>query len=856
MTWNWVLSLSVVMVMSMMMAYIPVQNGQEYWTMAHDIKSSAWSDMNRDDTGYVKMYLHEVSSTYTMNTTKVVKTNPQTTIQLDDSSSTPIPQSVTFSADKAFLDDVEVQGDDLPGAPNKGIWVRTHTAYIGISGTAKVHAVLYSDSTMVASGTVTVGVGSPENDYKLEFTTGIDKYIFKKNSVMKLAFNVSVNGNGMVLLYIDGDDPDDSHISLKTEFVSSTTVGTYDRDGIVTKEFQPNLPAKDSKGDDLRVMVIKGVAKDRYYYSDISSISVEVKSPGGSVLLSPTEADMQPGSDDATISYEYRWTYPRGLQGGDNYIVNVYVSDASGNNHTTTSTFSMAKYGVYILADEPNHAVAVGDSSSFDVIVYNSGASYDKYTIEASIFETIPTNDDWKVKFEGADSASMDTALAAGQSKKVTIVVSAPDSAKENDKATIKISAASQNDASSKYTSYLTITATAKISVMVSTDSTSKSTIAGKSVDYKLTVRNVGTIGAMFGIRVVEDIPGDWSADFSSSDVDLKTDDNYTVAYDFYLDCNAKSDITFTVQPPKSPTDDNAVAILTVQVFALEKTDMHVDTKFTTTVPTAQGTNWAYFTSDEGKSTGTLHNHTISYSTVRMTMQIENNGYYSFNATIRNTPSSETSAWDISLSKSTVTIYPGMKESIYVDITPDSTTLANTDKGYPVKFQVVNDLTGATRDISCSIKVNKLYAIKTEIMSSDNYILKSYDSAEYQIKITNLGNTKDTIEMSSYLEPSDGWKLTVDGDSKVTLDPDQSRTFTIKIKPDPAKVDNGDSVKAIITFKYANGEQTDKKTILSTELQLGTIENLTHAASSLLIQIFLLLLFVALVIYARVSNTA
>ncbi len=811
----------------------------------------------RETNNKVHFYMHGNTTDGYLNTNPPTRTQNRN-LNMDDSTTTPLPSSVSFETQYEFQSDTTIYGDELD-VGGTGIKLYMSATYIGIVGSATIKLKLTSEGQNVASGSGSVSPGSPQNRFELSFSGSGDSYTVSSGNRLKLEVAVNVStGNGAVLITYDADtDNGRAYLLLKTDLVSSITAKTYDNEGIETKLFEPNLPATDTDGDPLRVIVVKGTAKDRYHRSDIKAIGITATNPSGGTLQDYTRAETEE-VDEATLRYEYQWKYPTGLSAGGGYTVTVYVADQKGNNYTQELQFSISEYGVFIGAEESSILGNPGDELTPSIKVYNTGSKSDTITTQVEVQKTVPKGQDWNPGIDTGDGekGEVETQISKGSYHTYGLSVVVPDDSDDGNQCFIDIISTSTNDEDKQYIFTLVVTVTSYVDFTVAlTGPDSKTVSYGGTAQYDVTVKNIGELTDIYTVYAPVVTSG-WGVDFTSNDVTLSRNGSGN-KYDFNLSEGGEAVISMLTSAPAQSSGSNAIATIECAVKSYGASDIKT-VKTITTISDATA-EWVYLTPEtievevkEEKSGG------LEYEAGSTAIKINNPTTSSLTGTasflnVKDGDGNIVSGdWDVSLSQGQLDIASSKVANVDVSIKPAADTPADKSVGYTVNFKVRIDEFNKDYNLGLKVKIMPYYWITATLLSNENMTIGLEQEAEFSFRIENKGNTQDTATLVATVEEDDKWNVAAEP-GVVNIDRGEDKIVTVRVTPKSEEAENGDQGHVSLLVKYgpSDKEKKTEETDLIATYQLSTTEALRKVLWDLILQI---VIFLFVVLYAVVAT--
>jgi len=274
-------------------------------------------------------------------------------------------QGIEFVLEVPLTKNLEVFSHETQGG-SRGFWLDLNV----IAVTATLVTIQVTDNTTIIAQT-TETISAPMDRWYLPYTPAATSHVFLQGQKINLKINVTSAqplGGGITINYRQNDklwvpcNPTD------------LSAGTYDGNGKARDDFLPNWPER------LRKVVVKGKIDDAFGAGDVGSIGINITDPTSAIAFQSSAAG-------GSLNFSFEWAYNAGLRSGT-YNVVVTVFDNQQNNYTTTDTFTMKDYGVYIESthqDEPEgmaeQNVMSGSTATYIVTVLNCGGLSSPFSV-------------------------------------------------------------------------------------------------------------------------------------------------------------------------------------------------------------------------------------------------------------------------------------------------------------------------------------------------------------------------------------------------------------------------------------------------------------------------------------------
>jgi hypothetical protein len=362
----------------------------------------------------VKMYFHRNG---VMDTNTPTNQAPDNAVLRDGT-------GLEFSLTPSLFSDLTVIGKAQKDA-KEALWLDLTIDYNDlIIGSINLTFNVYDDTILIASVTEQLVGSNTEDTFLIPFTGGKTDHTFGSGSVIKVNISASISGPATVRVSYDSQNSPHGFLYLTCNQIGALTLGAFHHDGS-SGEFAPNTPVN-------RIISLKGEVTNTFGGYDIDRVSLA----STSLSAFPASAEATIFADNAKATYYYNWTYPYGIPPGQ-YSVQATIYDNSGNTFSDSTTLTMAAYDVYLHIVEPEKSSEKGKSVVFDLEVTNIGGNSDTFSMVAS------PSASWSTSFK-----TNAITLGANATGDVTMTVSIPGNAGDNQQNVITVTATSQNNPS------------------------------------------------------------------------------------------------------------------------------------------------------------------------------------------------------------------------------------------------------------------------------------------------------------------------------------------------------------------------------------------------------------------------
>jgi uncharacterized membrane protein len=749
------------------------------------------SSSRQDDINDVRVYLHRDN---TMDTEP--PTGASQPISLSNG------EEVEFVLTPALFANLKVEGRQTHGT-EMGFWLdlRVRT-YLVIDETSITFKVL-DNQVVIAEDTTTLGANFDDDLWYLSFSTPTKQdHTFNKDHTISVNINVSISGTSPpVVVEVDSGE-DNGYLTLPCNQITSITTGAYhanDKAG----EFYPNLPDTEQAED--RIVKFKGDIIDTIGAYDVELVQIQVVDE---TELMPADYIYEDDSDSGY--YELEWPYNQGISYGKKFY-NVYVTDNSGNEYTSSDSFTMAKYGVHIEATNTSKYGLPGDSVSYSFDVYNIGGDTDTYSISA-----VSSPSTWTPSLDKSNTGSI---LEAGHvTVKLTVFI--PTTAYENEQCTTIITVTSNSDSEPPIATdtmdFVTV-AKAIYSSSVSVDKTSENIDPGDSTLFTFTITNDGDGEDTYDVFWEGTKPTGWDFQLSIIGDGTSTEIEPDKRFELYLDSGDVAEALLTVSASVNPSTSSVSITLKVDSENITEPGDKIKS-LTVTVTTATGPPGELIltslvtskTADPGSSIepGKLNK-------VYFDITLDNSDSLAQANVSMNIAFPKPSGFIFEFSEESLTVSAGAKDSVQLTVSVPEDTMYNSN-GYTFSVEADYD-SQSTSPLEFTVAIEKVVDAKFETAVTEKTI-DWQDSAEYQLKITNLGNVKNERFEIMYSGLPDDWELILSKTSVQLGDYNSSETVTVTITPSE-EVQNDEEVLIEVSIETSTGTSVGDPITLTVKVE-------------------------------------
>ena len=738
----------------------------------------------------------------TMDTKPPVNNTPSITRLADG-------ESVEFVTSRPLYGDLPVKG--MIDGERNGFKLFLTTIYTGNTA-ASVTIKIYDGDTEVASSTF-VDPDPTTKQKMIFYNTAVapqNLYTFQEGNNIRIRINASVDEgpfSGTVAIRYDRTNTEIaqiSRLSLYTDQIASVEHDIY-HDDVKTDSFEPNLP------DGKRYLDVNGEIDDIMGDYDISSVNIFVYDPEMGETGNAT-ADLDPGVEDAIVTFHARWEYDSGHPAG-RYTIKVTITDNSMNIMNSTLHFDMAEYGVMLTCNEYEKSGMAGGEVVFLITVRNTGGEDDTYTFDCTANPSY-----WSCTIEDGIS------VPPGSIVETELKVKVPSNTNEEDTAIIELSAVSESEPGIKKSlpEPITVTATTKYMFKVELNDEEEQVVKnGGSALYGFTVSNIGDKDDSIIIDVPESVL-DWNVEVSGDVVRTSPEGTYPESYLVEMDKNDEKEITLAVSAPDNPTD-NVRNVLDIVFTSRNESSMSLTFSIITTTPTTTKERLVF---REGitEATSEYDGAAKTFETVSFSIVIDNPGQNEWQVDLEVEMDNEALDWFVKWPV-LVTLPPGAEKKVSIEITPSSDALAS-DTG--LEFIVKGKIRGgegasARASRSLYVKVGQYYSIVFGLEGdSEKTVRKAENSVSFLLEVRNTGNGRDTIKLVS--KDGSNWRISI-SDTSITLKPGDRKKITVTVTASDG-IKDGDEKEIII--EASTEGSVSREVMLKVNVEIGLKEHFSE----------------------------
>ncbi len=264
--------------------------------------------------------------------------------------------------------------------------------------------------------------------------------------------------------------------------------------------------------------------KNRGTIPDDYTVSVSyddwTESDGWELYLNETEFDRVPGN--SSVYFHLSMTSPTDANSGDYVNITITATSSSGETERLAwRAFIIVEKAVSLICKKPTKLLSPGDEVQFNLWIANIGDIPDTYKVDY----TLIADDGWGVEIDKET-----VKLGVDESTNFTVNLTAPEDAKANDNGTVYIRVQSFTDASVWDGKKLLGIVDPDFHLEMEVVMPSLWVDPGGSVDFPITVRNVGNLPSKveIGITSTKPRPG-WHAHVSHETVFLAGGEEWAI---------------------------------------------------------------------------------------------------------------------------------------------------------------------------------------------------------------------------------------------------------------------------------------------------------------------------------------
>ncbi|UCH87938.1 MAG: hypothetical protein JSV49_06615 [Thermoplasmata archaeon] len=774
----------------------------------------------------VKLYFHRNNI---MNTNR--PSNPATAYH-----GLGVDPSLEFNLNPSLYYDLRTIGKSKVGT-QEALWLDLTVDYTVLGGnSADMTVRIFDDTNLIAENTFTFEGSSTEDTFLIPFTGTKTEHTFSAGSVIKINFTGDVPAGASVRISYDSSNSPHGFLYLTCDQVGDMSLGPFHHDG-TTGDFEPNTP-------DNRVIKFEGEIEDAFGGYDISQVYLNCPT----LTEFPDDAEATIQAVDSTAEYYYNWSYPYGLAPAQ-YTVEATIVDNSDNIYYDSTTFTISSYGVHIRIVEPEKSAEKGKSVVFDIEVTNTGGVYDTITLVASPALS------WQTQFENNPIG-----LNANQTGDVTLTVSIPGTAEDNQHNSITITASSTNDGSKQMSGEAIATALAATGFTFELLSDAQQEIEdSETATYNFRLVNTGQQTETFIIAASYTTTSGWQV-LLQGGTPMPPGSGEKIRHQTTLQTNGQLNIVLSVSANSPSTNSLDVTLKVTPTNDTGKAQQ----KTTTTKLLVQGGILMTVASVDDQTSQVVDPaaSTPSYKPLMYTVNVENTGMevtVSFDITMP----SGASKWTVE-KPSSITLDQDDDQDVSFSVTPNSDAQATEGDGHTITLRATPEGGSSVDSVKTTVlaKVAQFYKFEAEV-ESEKTVSGSNQDAEYQITVTNRGNGADTISIILYDNEWDyEWSSAPPSAEKlgnilkVTLDPNAFATIILTFTS-PSDTRNGDKDEPLLVIQSekfdTTQERTYKKFTLTTTVEKSSGEAFRDAMGKLWILIVLVIAVIIISVFIKVK---
>lgn len=793
---------------------IPVQS----LILFDDNVSAAVPDTRQDELKDIQLHFHRDN---TMDTNPPSATAPTANALRDGS-------GMEFTLNPPLYSDLLVKGQAKVNNQEALILV-LDTNYIPIgssSATITINVIESrgSSNTIIATNSFDL---PHEATMRIPFTGGKTEHTFSSQSQIKVNVTASVSGSPTVRITYDHESYP-GYLYVTCDQIGTMSLGAFRYDG-TSGDFAPNKP-------DNRIMRLEGKVQDTFGGYDIDRVILN--SPTLSAF--PTDAEATVNAVNENAVYFYNWSYPYGIAPGQ-YSVMATIFDNTGNTYQDSTTVTIASYGVFLHIVEPEKADEKGKDVIFDLEVTNIGGNQDTFNLQSS--QTLS----WPIQF-----STSSIGLAPNQTGDVTLTVSIPKNADDNQQNTISITATSSGNSGKKDTVDAIATALPASGFTFELVGSSTQEIEDtETATYNIKLTNTGDTTETFVVSIDDSPESGWQVTLEGG-TPTSAGTGY-IRREAILDENAQTSFVLRVTP-SSPSIYTQV----VEVSAFPKDDTGNFRRIKTTTKLSVQSDIQLIAEKTvlESSVKDASASTPAYDDVKFRITVNNLGAevtLSFDYILPN------SARDWTVTKpSDITLAEGDDDIVTFTITPSSSAVADEAEGYTISLSATSSDSSVTSKTTVFVKVKQFYKLEISV-EDDKIATDNNQDLDYAINIVNRGNGNDVVTVNVD-EDSTDWDFELSSSSqgseilgsvvKVPIGPGKSARVILTVNTgEDARNGEEDSIQFTVQAeKYTSSDiLTYQKFTITTKMEKSGTTAFFDALTELWI---LIVLVIALIIIA------
>jgi uncharacterized membrane protein len=749
-----------------------------------------------------------------------------------------VNSDIEFRLSPALFSNLNTIGRAKVGTQD-ALWLDVTIDYTILTGSVTLNINVIeekssSSSSTIASNSFAFDGSSTEDTFLIPFTGSKTDHTFSAGSVIKVNFSATVPTGASFRMSYDSANSPHGFIYLTSYQIGAMSLGAFHDDG-TSGDFEPNAR-------DHRVISFQGEVEDAFGGYDINMVTLDV--PTLSQFPSGASATINAVNEKA--HYIYNWSYPYGLPPGQ-YQVDATIQDNSGNTFSDSTTFTISSYGVHLHIVEPEKSNEKGKTVVFDLEVTNVGGASDTITLSAS------PSVSWPTQF-----SENSVSVGPNATRDVTLTVSIPNNADDNQHNTITVTATSNGDASKKMSTDAIATAmpASGFSFELLSD-TPQEIEDGNTATYNFRLQNIGSNPETYVITIDDNPAPGWQVNLEGGD-SVPPGTSY-IRRESSLGKGGQLNLVLTVTAsgPSTTTED-------VIVSAAPKNDTGKAVSITTTTKLFKEGELELSLESQSIQTSEVIDASASvpsYEGLTYTVNVYNSGpevAVSFDVTLPTLASN----WEVT-QPSDITVDEDSDKSVSFTVTPSSDAQANEGDGYTITFRAT-PTDGSSKSVKISVKAMVMQFYKIDVdMETKGSVSGDNQKVDYDISIQNKGNGIDVVSIIvsenewDYQWSSVPLSAEMLGNLlKVSIGPGATTTVTLTFTS-PDNTRNGDEDSAIVIVRSTNFQTTDdstyKKFPITNKVEKSGGEAFMDAISDLWIPIVLVIAVIIIAAFIKIK---
>ena len=413
----------------------------------------------------------------------------------------------------------------------------------------------------------------------------------------------------------------------------------------------------------------------------------------------------------------------------------TYTMDVTSQNESVSDSIEQVididmAYAIDVELKQGDSAIAKrGESASYVVSLTNRGDNADNFAIEIG---NIPK--DWV-----ASTSMSEVFLEPGTSQDFTMDVTVPNTAAVDEYAVIPVIARVQEEDYNYIYGFGNTNTTVQdgrtYQVDIVSDAESKQIIPGGMIIYDLSVTNEGGESDSFALEFIHGGEEGWVSNLSQFEIDnLGPDESYSLVLSVF-----------------SPDDaeENAWSLTKINIYSKNREQFDDDLEVNTSVRLpVRGVSLTTPEDSLSGNPGSILTYTVSVTNSGSDPDDINLGYELCESC---------NAWVVSLSKYSIEdLDDGDSEDIQLFVEVPSSARSTDEATITVTAESHDDST-AFADLDVTSKVNTVY--NQYVTASAVSVMYPGDSSQFNISITNNGNSVESYKFSKGSNVPDGWNF-------------------------------------------------------------------------------------------------